>query len=368
MKRKYLITLLLCLSVFSIKGEEQKCLADVLLKDCPDGYMGQRADNSKAKNGTGILKVSGGIYIGDISRNQFSGKGMLICDNKAKISNSPDAFVYIGGWLKGKKQGRGRCYDTNGDLIYDGLFENDKPKDTYPTPDADIHRYYSMMEMSDGYYIGEIVDGSPDGFGLYAHENDGIWIGATKDGFRHGRGILIFSPTDWAVANFKNGNFSISATSDLQVERNNTIKQINSQMKSEFWSGMAEVATGLVGVAADFTAQKNASSQKNYASNSEIYEGVMSETMPSDETRDPGIGTNKSSNSGTSTKNVKKGTDCGTYWKSDSITYGWHDDNLVMYGDQWTADEIRQTKKNMREIRLKWEKRGCPITKSPRED
>ena len=351
------------ITTFIGNAENKTSLADVLLKGCPEGYMGQRADNSKAKNGTGILKVSNGIYVGDLSRNQFSGKGMLICDEKAKISNAPEAFVYIGGWLKGKKQGRGKCYNLSGDLIYDGTFENDKPKETYPTPDANIHLYYSMMQMSDGYYIGEIVDGSPNGFGLYAHETEGIWIGGTKDGFRNGRGIILYSPDIWAIGNFKNGNLNITSTSDTQAQRNSIIKEVNSQIKSDFVNGMAEVASGLVSVASDFAATKTGSTTINSPSfESSVAGSYATETVKKSSR-------NKSSGNQTdTTKYARKGADCGTTWRSDSRVYDHYDSDLVRLGDKMTEDERKFAKQKMREIRLKWESRGCPITKSPRED
>lgn len=233
-------------------------LSDILLKDCSGGYIGQRADNSKDKSGTGIMKVeNGGVYIGDFNRNKYNGKGMLIAGNNGKISNVPETYAYVGGFVGGKKQGRGTCYAPNGDIIYSGKFENDKPVGQYPSLEIDPSKYFTMMRIADGYYVGEVCNGVQHGFGLCLTENGEFCIGNSVNGEISGLCAILYGADEWAIVNYKDGNcIPINSSTEYQA-RNQSIKAINSQIRSNFWNGMLDVVTGMSEVGSQYIEAKN---------------------------------------------------------------------------------------------------------------
>ncbi|MDE5686570.1 MAG: hypothetical protein K2I26_08435 [Paramuribaculum sp.] len=330
---------------------QQTDLAAVLLRS--ENYIGQRADNSKDKSGTGILKISGGgVYIGDINRNKFNGKGMVICGDKGKIANAPDAYAYVGGFVGGKKQGKGTCYAPDGDIIYSGRFENDKPVDAYPSVAPDELRYFSIMETFDGYYIGEVESGNAHGFGLCVLTDGAFRIGISREGIPIGVNTLIYGSSEWTVVNYRDGQAMVINTSADYNERNSIIKNVNSQIWNELWSGMAEVASGLSDVGMQYMKARVETSGGNYNDSHDGGLGSASST-----------GTKKTSGVKNSSK---KGNDCGTAWMSGSRIYGDYENQLAKGGQLSTAD-INDIKSKMRAIRTKWEKRGCPFTKSPYE-
>lgn len=50
------------------------------------------------------------FYIGQFKNNQFSGKGILVHENKD---------YYIGNWIKGEAEGKGSYYHYKG-MVYNG--------------------------------------------------------------------------------------------------------------------------------------------------------------------------------------------------------------------------------------------------------
>lgn len=328
-------------------------LGNLLLRDAPGDYIGQRSDNSKDKTGSGILKVSGAVYIGDLYRNKFNGKGMIVSAKSNAISNTPDAYVYVGGFVGGKKQGKGTCYAPNGDVIYSGKFEKDKPVDPYPGTGYDESRYFSMMETPDGYFIGEVVNGVPSGFGICIQQDGAYWLGSYKDGDRRGVSTFLYGPDEWQVVNYRDGQYSVVSSSDEYQARNNTIKTVNKKVWSDFWSGMAEVSAGLVATGQQYMDMKNSGSAAG-ADSSGSYSGGGGNASSS-----------SSSHGGAGVSKRTKGADCGTAWMSDSRVYSNYETQLIK-GGQSEADR-RDIRAKMKRIREKWQSRGCTLTKSPYE-
>lgn len=322
---------------------------DLLLGKSND-YIGQRADN-KDKNGTGLQRLgSGGIYIGDFNCNKYTGRGMLIVGD-GQIKNLPGTYVYIGSWLKGKKNGRGTCYAANGDIVYQGRFENDKPVETYPQPDADIITYFNLIEDQDGAYIGEVKNGEPNGFGIYIQPDGTYWVGNSKNGKRNGIGTFINGADSWEVVKYKDGGYTSINSSDIYNARRQRYAEVKSAQMSEFWHGMSEVATGLVSVGQQYVELKNSSSSSSIGTeNTSVASGSSSSKS------------SKSSGAGSSSKSKN---DCGTSWMSDSRVYSNYETQLIKGGQ--SLDERNDIRNKMRQIRQKWVQRGCTFTKSPHE-
>lgn len=95
--------------------------------------------------------------------------------------------VFVGKFAKNKMYD-GACYDRLGNLIYDGVFKDNKPVAAvpeqtafYPT-DVNIDRRFDYIEEEKGaIYLGEILNGKKDGFGIYVWRNGDCWLGTWKD-------------------------------------------------------------------------------------------------------------------------------------------------------------------------------------------
>jgi tetratricopeptide (TPR) repeat protein len=86
------------------------------------------------------------------------------------------------------------------------------------------------------------------------------------------------------------------------------------------------------------------------------------------------VSTNNSATSGrnTGTANTKSKADCGSAWRTDSRTYSNYESQLIRmrtYPEQYPnyASDYSSIQSKMRQIRQKWEARGCRITKSQYE-
>lgn len=103
--------------------------------------------------------TNGNFYVGDFVNGQITGKGRFIYIDgpiiyegdflnglkegygrcEVKSGNIGDGILncllcvkFEGNWEKDVKAGFGRCYDKFGKLLYEGVFENDKPVSKYP--------------------------------------------------------------------------------------------------------------------------------------------------------------------------------------------------------------------------------------------
>lgn len=336
--------LLIFISIISATAFPQNPLGEVIFSANNTKYLGQYSDGQNDRNGFGISNEgSGRIYVGNFSRNKFNGRGMLIAENLMTIGDIKDCYVYIGGWLKGKKQGKGTCYAFNGDILYSGKFANDVPVESSDAQDS-IDKYFSIIDSGDGLFAGELITGEPNGFGLSIQEDGTYWIGNWKEGEKNGLGLLIFGPNNWKQVSYKEGEMKEISSSQDYANRKENNKAVNKGIMRDFWKGMGEVATGLLGVASNF---KSHSSTNQESNPNEDIAGTKS----------------KSHKQKSSTAKNSKKANCGTAWMSDSRVYSDYETQLIK-GDCSNPTDVRN---KMKQIRTKWEKRGCPITKSPYE-
>ena len=146
--------------------------------------------NQKFRSGTGIYRWKDGtIYIGGWSGN-IEGIGICIVPQGYNLSTCPGAAYYVGEWYI-RKSGLGLCYDSNGNLIYAGDFENDYPTEKYPMS-GNTHDKFDCIEYSGGnYFVGMTKDGKPDGIGIFIWQSGTLWFGEWENGARNGFGALI---------------------------------------------------------------------------------------------------------------------------------------------------------------------------------
>lgn len=71
------------------------------------------------RKGKGIQRFASGVqYQGDFANNKYHGVG---------VCHFSDGSTYKGDWEQGKANGRGRLSDAKGKTVYDGLWESDRP-------------------------------------------------------------------------------------------------------------------------------------------------------------------------------------------------------------------------------------------------
>lgn len=345
-----LLTAILLINPFVSAAED---IADVIFGTFGPKikYLGQYTDNHKQKNGLGIERSGeGSIICGSFSHNKPHGMAMKIVGAKSSIKNAPGAMVYIGKWFNGKKEGQGACFAPNGDMIYQGRFSNDKPVDTYPSVNPDVHCYFNMQQSSDKAYIGAVIDGEPEGMGLYLDGNS-LYVGTSRGGMRKGLGIFIYDDDVWTTVNWDGDGYTVATTSDDYNNRRQIMSDRKSAIRSDLNEQLYDVLTGL----AETALQLNEQIQTNKAKNTDSSSTVYGETSGS---------SNSSKKSSKKTSSSGK-NDCGTSWMSDKRSYSNYESQLIKNG--LSESDYKSIQSKMRRIREKWEARGCQFTKSPYE-
>ena len=310
------------------------------------------------RNGMGCLKEKNGmIYIGDFSKNLKSGIGMLFSPDGKSIKNCEGAVVYTGGFKDGKKNGRGCCYASNGDLIYEGTFLDDKPADTFPlsAEEIDINRYFSVFE-TDNYsiFIGEVSNRTFTGQGVVILEDGELFYGMMTDNNPSGVVLHVLPDEEWNVVNIEGDEMITLSTSERYKQLEYERAEINRSMRRDLMEGLkyfAEGASTLAQLVNDVKSKDNA-----------VDDGDVDTASES------------SSGSGSSKKSKvssgKSKSDCGSAWISDSRSYANYDSQLAdmdTYPEKYDASDRSRIRSKMKSIREKWESRGCVITKSSRE-
>lgn len=168
----------------------RKC-RDYVMQTYDNGsYKGQLYDGSRS--GLGMYSWnSGTYYVGNWNSGSKNGRAIYMAEQGYIVSNCADCVYYVGGWSSGDKSGSGTCYDKFGNLIYDGDFSNDKPTGSYPMTGYNSYKF-ECQELSGGdYYVGETRDGKRHGKGIYIWSSGDMWYGQWKDGIRDGYGIYM---------------------------------------------------------------------------------------------------------------------------------------------------------------------------------
>jgi len=153
---------------------------------------------------------SGNIYEGGFVNGKRHGKGKLTC---------PNGNVYEGKFVEGKfREGKLTCPNGN---VYEGKFANDECHEgELKLPNGDIYEgkfgngecYKGKLRYPNGnVYEGKFVDGEPHGQGKLRYPNGDVYEGEFINGERcTGKGIYIFANGDvfregevqWFVINF----------------------------------------------------------------------------------------------------------------------------------------------------------------------
>jgi len=114
-------------------------------------YEGEFKNNMP--NGKGKLYDKNGkiIYEGDFIKGKFEGNGKLIFEKSYYLlfkNDSLNGKYYLGQFKNGSLNGKGKIYDKNDKLIYEGDFNNDNPEGN------------GQLFFDNGYFIGQFENGN----------------------------------------------------------------------------------------------------------------------------------------------------------------------------------------------------------------
>ena len=172
-------------------------------------FKGELSADGKRDGWGAFLWQSGATYWGLMSQDKLSGSGMDITSKySSTINNCPGCVFYVGEWENDQKSGKGTCYDSKGNLIYYGYFENDKPTETYPMTGYDTYKFEIEENQDGSYYIGETRDGKRHGKGIFIWESGGAWYGTWKDGIRNGYGIQFQKDGSFTIGKWVGDNYT----------------------------------------------------------------------------------------------------------------------------------------------------------------
>ena len=147
-------------------------------------------------NGDGTLELrtpwGTGSYVGEFQDGEFHGYGRL----EVPISYS-DEEVYVGNWVNGARNGRGKHWDGEGNL-YIGEWRNNKRhgQGSYfinlPEWQENRHTEFWLKENTEN-YTGEFVNGHYHGQGTYRWADGQKYEGGFFASEKHGHGTFYYS-------------------------------------------------------------------------------------------------------------------------------------------------------------------------------
>jgi hypothetical protein len=105
-------------------------------------YVGETKNGKANGQGTGVWEKSGGVYKGEWKDNIRHGSGEYTWSDGERYTGEwnndlkegkghyfwPSGERYEGSWVANRRNGDGTMYNKDGNVIYKGEWENDKPK------------------------------------------------------------------------------------------------------------------------------------------------------------------------------------------------------------------------------------------------
>ena len=191
-------------------------------------YKGQLKDENR--NGIGVyLWADNSFYFGGWEQGEKSGSGIYIAPSGYDVYNCPGCKYYVGNFKDNVKSGVGSCYNTNHELIYSGNFANDGPVEKYPKKlkKGIDYRFETSKNTTGAKYVGETKDGKRHGLGIIIRTDGSLWFGEWKNGSRLGEGIDITYTGSITAGRWTGDNYTatIVSASDITVD-DKTVKNI----------------------------------------------------------------------------------------------------------------------------------------------
>ena len=163
--------------LYNGKGREYRYDAEYTFEKNPEEFPYLYYDGEFIQGkycGNGILYNTTEKYIGSFFDGKYNGYGTRWVLN----SSSSKVYQYEGYYRDGKMDGPGKKYYPNGQILHDGIYENNKS-----TSGTTYYEDGSIM------YKGEYSDSSYNGKGILYWQNGNVkYDGEWSNGKRHGNG------------------------------------------------------------------------------------------------------------------------------------------------------------------------------------
>jgi hypothetical protein len=172
-------------------------------------YIGEFKNN--LYHGKGILTYLG-TYEGDFYLGMMHGKGIQksyngwVFEGEFKFNERfygaftfKDNTKYVGEYVDEKRNGKGKYYDENSQLQFEGRFKDGQLI-------KNVTKGKKNYEV--GIYEGEIVNGLADGYGIFTMSDGTVHKGTYKDDAAHGYGTMTTTNGSKYVGQFKKSKFN----------------------------------------------------------------------------------------------------------------------------------------------------------------
>ena len=344
--------------VNSSQFKDFKAFTTATEKGKPGKYKAQKVKGKISGMGA-LLYKNGSMYYGDFFDKELQGPGTFITTDT--ISYCPGAVVYVGRFKNGVKNGKGRCYNAEGELIYEGRFKDDMPVDAFPNIDSasGAIQYFTEIETDDCRFFGEFSGDNPNGPGLYAFNNGDLYISSFKDGEQDGLGVYIQSTGDWMLEKVEKGVVTpISSSSEYESLRKTA--------KANFRESLSETL-GYFAAAA----QKGGELASQIHSMSHKNSGISVDAGGGSYGGSSSGGLSSGGSSSGSTSGSKYNLSEQQSYNRDKSTYNKYDSMLSKYfagNSSASQSEKEDWQSKMRQLRQKWESKGKNFPHSANED
>ena len=153
-------------------------------------YEGEMLDYERDGYGIGHYDLK--TYEGYWKNNKWHGHGVLTSKSGYVISELGFSEKYVGEFKEGLLCGSGILYDKNGDVIYDGQWQDNK-----------FHGKGTRLFSNGEKYVGEYVAGKMHGHGTYTFPGKWEYTGDFRNSRRTGQGTCVYADGTKYVGEFK---------------------------------------------------------------------------------------------------------------------------------------------------------------------
>ena len=178
----------------SWKKAFNNCIVHVTESYSGDVYKGELKNG--LRDGIGLyVWDDGGFYIGNWKKDKRDGFGIYMAADGYEIGGLPNSKFYCGFYTNSSKEGQGASFDKYGNCLYVGLMKDDEPEYKYPNESSSIT--FESMDLGEGmFFVGQVIDGEPFGFGMFISEDGDMVYGMYQDGKMEGKVLFLSSDGD----------------------------------------------------------------------------------------------------------------------------------------------------------------------------
>ena len=160
-------------------------------------YKGERATSGQRTGLGGQLSPDGNLFFGKFANGEPVNGIFIDAEVTLSVKRMTNKFQ-VGNFEDFQLNGEAKTYDEDGVLSYQGIFYNDAPKgDTYWQENRFPSLKFEILEENTGFYIGE-----------------------TKEGLKHGKGIFVLKTGDLWYGDWSNGN----KLQGIEINMDGTVK------------------------------------------------------------------------------------------------------------------------------------------------